>query len=114
MISTNLPVNHDEITAFLSNFKFLSACCTLLFSLVVTLVVMPKVILISKKKNLTALPNNRTSHSGIVPTLGGIGVFTGLLLTVNVVAVLFASYNQLIDLLIFNILVLMLLLVGIF
>ncbi|SEA45831.1 MraY family glycosyltransferase [Bizionia paragorgiae] len=114
MISPNLPNSHEEITAFLSNFKFLSACCTLLFSLVVTLVVMPKVILISKKKNLTALPNNRTSHSGIVPTLGGIGVFTGLLLTVNIVAVLFASYTQVVDLLIFNILVLMLLLVGIF
>src|SRR5690606_24234803 len=56
----------------------------------------------------------RTSHSGIVPTLGGIGVFTSLLLTVNIVAVLFASYTQVVDLLIFNLLVFMLLLVGIF
>lgn len=108
-----IPTNHAEITAFLADFKILSALITLLFSLVTTLIVMPKVILISKKKNLTAQTNERTSHKGIVPTLGGIGVFTGLLLTVNISAVLFANFSQLLDLLIFNILVLMLLLVGV-
>ncbi|MGY0391562.1 MraY family glycosyltransferase [Bizionia sp. KMM 8389] len=74
---------------------------------------MPKIITISKVKNLTAETNERTSHKGIVPTLGGIGVFTGLLLTANISAVLFANFNQIIDLLIFNILVLLLLLVGV-
>ncbi|TYB70649.1 undecaprenyl/decaprenyl-phosphate alpha-N-acetylglucosaminyl 1-phosphate transferase [Bizionia saleffrena] len=113
MILETFPKSHSEVTAFLVEFKLLSACCTLLFSLVVTVIVMPKVILISKKKNLTAQPNERTSHKGIVPTLGGIGVFTGFLLTANVAAVLFANYSQLIDLVIFNILVLMLLLVGV-
>ncbi|MEO8934556.1 MAG: MraY family glycosyltransferase, partial [Xanthomarina sp.] len=107
------PLNHAEITAFLINFKWLSAFATIGFSLCVTLVVMPKIIAISKKKNLTASTNERTSHKGIVPTLGGIGVFTGLMLTVNIAAVLFATYNQLVDLLIFNILILMLLLVGV-
>lgn len=94
-------------------YKELSALMVLLFSIVTTLIVMPKIILISKKKNLTATTNARTSHRGIVPTLGGIGVFTGLLLSANISAVLFASYGQLIDLMIFNILVLMLLLVGV-
>lgn len=113
MISDSFPTNHAEITAFLSDFKILSACITMLFSLVVTVIVMPKIIAISKKKNLTAEPNARTSHKGIVPTLGGIGVFTGLLLTVNISAILFADFSQIIDLLIFNILVLLLLLVGV-
>ncbi|TYB79035.1 glycosyltransferase family 4 protein [Bizionia myxarmorum] len=107
------PISHADISAFLMRYKELSALMVLLFSIVTTLIVMPKIILISKKKNLTATTNARTSHRGIVPTLGGIGVFTGLLLSANISAVLFASYGQLIDLMIFNILVLMLLLVGV-
>lgn len=110
----NSPSNHQEIVAFLANFKEITAFATVLFSLVVTLVVMPRIIVISKTKNLTAETNNRTSHTGIVPTLGGIGVFTGLLLTVNLAAIVFASYSQLIDLTIFNIVVLILLLIGVF
>lgn len=107
------PIRHAEITAFLMRHKEISALMVLLFSILTTLFVMPKIILISKKKNLTATTNVRTSHRGIVPTLGGIGVFTGLLLTVNISAVLFANFNQLVHLMIFNILVLMLLLVGV-
>ncbi|WP_417199537.1 glycosyltransferase family 4 protein [Bizionia sp.] len=107
------PISHADITAFLMHYKELSALMVLLFSIVTTLIVMPKIILISKKKNLTATTNARTSHRGIVPTLGGIGVFTGLLLSANISAVLFATYDQLINLMIFNILVLMLLLVGV-
>src|SRR5690554_8199241 len=74
---------------------------------------MPRIILISKKKRLIAHTNERTSHKGLVPTLGGIGVFTGLMLTVNVAAILFANFNQLLNLSIFNILILLLLLVGV-
>ncbi|WP_452229275.1 MULTISPECIES: MraY family glycosyltransferase [unclassified Lacinutrix] len=114
MISDYLPTNHEEITALLHNYKGIAVVCTAAFSLIVTLIVMPKVVAISKEKNLTALPDGRTSHKGIVPTLGGVGVFTGLVLTINITAILFANYGQLIDLLIFNALVLSLLLVGIF
>jgi len=114
MLLSYLPSSHEEITALLSNYKGIAIIATVAFSLLVTLVVMPKVVAISKEKNLTALPDDRTSHKGIVPTLGGVGVFTGLMLTINIVAILFANYSQLIDLLIFNALVLSLLLVGIF
>ena len=114
MILNNLPSNHEEITALLSHYKFPVAVCTTLFAICATMVVMPKVVAISKAKNLTALPNGRTSHKGIVPTLGGIGVFTGMILPINVTAILFANYSQLIDLLIFNALILALLLIGIF
>ncbi|MFQ3238485.1 MAG: UDP-GlcNAc:undecaprenyl-phosphate GlcNAc-1-phosphate transferase [Olleya marilimosa] len=114
MILDNLPSNHEEITAFLNHYKFPVAVCTTLFAICATMVVTPKVVAISKAKNLTASPNDRTSHKGIVPTLGGIGVFTGMILPINVTAILFANYSQLIDLLIFNALILALLLIGIF
>lgn len=103
----------NEITLFLEDYKLFTAIAVLLFSLSVTLLVMPKVIAISKLKNLTAQGNNRTSHKGIVPVLGGLGVFIGLLLTVNIAAVLFANYSQLVDLVIFNVLVLLLLIIGV-
>lgn len=108
-----IPVNHAQLATFLNDYKLLTALLTLAFSLVATLIVMPRVILISKKKRLVAHTNERTSHKGLVPTLGGIGVFTGLMLTVNVAAILFANFNQLLNLSIFNILILLLLLVGV-
>lgn len=113
MVLNPIPINHADITAFLSNYKLLSAFLIIVLSFVTTLMVIPKVILISKKKNLTATTNMRTSHRGVVPTLGGIGVFTGLMFSVNISAVFFADFNQLIDLKIFNPLVLMLLLMGV-
>lgn len=97
----------------LSDFKILATLFALCFSLLTTLMVMPKIIAISKMKNLTADENARTSHVGFVPTLGGIGVFVGLLLSTNIVAVLFATYSQLVDLFIFNILLLLLMLIGV-
>ena len=114
MSNWDLPTNHEQITHYLSNYKEVVIVITLITALVITLIVMPKVVAISKAKNLTALPNDRTSHKGIVPTLGGIGVFTGMMLPINVTAILFANYSQLIDLLIFNALILALLLIGIF
>lgn len=109
----NFPTNHEEITALLSNYKQLVAVVTALFAFATTIIVMPKIVAISKAKSLTALPGSRTSHKGVVPTLGGVGVFIGLLVTVNIAAILFANYRQLIDLLIFNALILMLLVIGI-
>lgn len=83
------------------------------FALLTTLWVMPRIIIISKRKNLTAVPTSRASHKGIVPTLGGIGVFTGLMVTNNIAGVIFASHTQLIDLTIFNLLLFLFLLVGV-
>ncbi|WP_417620235.1 MraY family glycosyltransferase [Oceanihabitans sediminis] len=108
-----IPTNHAELMAFLSEYKIFSAAIILLYSLVVTMIIMPRIVIISKKKNLTAQTNSRTSHKGVVPTLGGVGVFTGLILTVNFAAILFADYEQYVNLSIFNILTLLLLLVGI-
>ena len=112
MLTTSLPTNHEQITQFLSNYKGIVIIVTVITALIITLIVMPKVVAISKAKNLTALPNGRTSHKGVIPTLGGVGVFTGVVLTIQVAAILFANYSQLIDLMVFNVLILLLLLVG--
>ncbi len=112
MSTWDLPTNHEQITQYLSNYKEVVIVITLITALIITLIVMPKVVAISKAKNLTALPNGRTSHKGVIPTLGGVGVFTGVVLTTKIAAILFANYSQLIDLMIFNVLILLLLLVG--
>ena len=113
MILQDFPSSHMELVKLLSDFKLLALLCTLLVALFTTLVVMPQIVAISKVKNLTAQANERMSHIGVVPTLGGLGVFIGLLLATNLAAVFFANYNQIIDLLIFNILLLLLLVIGV-
>ncbi|WP_051285472.1 MraY family glycosyltransferase [Aequorivita capsosiphonis] len=113
MILPNLPTNKAEVLVLLADFKLLTAFLTLATSLSVTLVIMPKVIAISLEKDLTASTNGRTSHRGIIPNLGGIGVFIGLILTSNIAFLLFASHEQLINLIIFNIVLSLLFLVGV-
>lgn len=49
----------------------------------------PPIVRLAKDKGLLALPNGRTSHSGAVPTLGGIGIFAGFKLSV----LIFSSYT---------------------
>lgn len=97
----------------LENFKLLIALLTLGCSMITTFVVMPRIIKICLEKNLTATTNGRTSHIGVVPNLGGIAVFIGLLLSINIVYVLFGNHQELIDLIVFNILVSLLFLVGV-
>jgi len=48
----------------------------------------PPVVKLAKEKGLCALPNGRTSHSGAVPTLGGIGIFAGF----SISSLLFSTY----------------------
>lgn len=52
----------------------------------ITWVTIPSVINISRLKNLYAAPNNRTSHFNSIPTLGGIAVFIGLVLSTVIFA----------------------------
>lgn len=42
--------------------------------------VIPIVVKISKAKGLMDTPNDRTSHVGLVPSLGGVAIFTGVIL----------------------------------
>lgn len=52
----------------------------------ITKVTIPSIVYISRLKNLTVPPNGRTSHTSITPTLGGIAVFIGLILSTVVIA----------------------------
>lgn len=97
----------------LESLKEIITIATFSFSLMVSLFVMPKVITINKLKNITADIGDRNSHTGAVPTLGGIGVFVGLLLTVNIAGFLFGTHTQMANLIIFNITTFSFLMIGI-
>jgi UDP-GlcNAc:undecaprenyl-phosphate/decaprenyl-phosphate GlcNAc-1-phosphate transferase len=58
---------------------FLMAFCLTWF-------IIPSVVNISRLKNLTDTPNNRTSHIKATPTLGGIAVFVALVLSTVIFA----------------------------
>jgi len=47
----------------------------------ITFVLIPSIVKIARAKGLTADPNDRSSHSESVPTLGGIAIFTGVAIT---------------------------------
>ncbi|HPW65890.1 MAG TPA: MraY family glycosyltransferase [Salinivirgaceae bacterium] len=48
---------------------------------IITHIVIPIIINISVNKNLVAQPNERTSHTSLVPNLGGMGIFIGFILS---------------------------------
>jgi UDP-N-acetylmuramyl pentapeptide phosphotransferase/UDP-N-acetylglucosamine-1-phosphate transferase len=49
-------------------------------ALAVSWIMIPPVVTISRAKGLVALPNGRTSHSGAIPTLGGVAIFASLII----------------------------------
>lgn len=51
-------------------------------SFVISFAAIPSIIAISKKKHLFDEPNDRTSHSLAVPTLGGLAIFAGMLFSI--------------------------------
>ena len=57
-----------------------------LFSLVVTYVTIPAVISLSIKHKRGAIEDERSSHKGIIPNLGGIAISCGLILSLLLVA----------------------------
>jgi UDP-GlcNAc:undecaprenyl-phosphate GlcNAc-1-phosphate transferase len=52
----------------------------------ITWFTIPSVVNISRLKDLCAIPNKRTSHFNSIPTLGGIAVFVGLVLSTVIFA----------------------------
>ncbi len=63
-------------------------------SFLLTYRVIPSIIIIAREKKLYDLPDHRTSHDEIVPRLGGIGIFAGLLFSI----ILWAPFTYLGDL----------------
>jgi UDP-N-acetylmuramyl pentapeptide phosphotransferase/UDP-N-acetylglucosamine-1-phosphate transferase len=50
----------------------------------ITYIVIPSIVKVSNLKGLFDEPNHRTSHSINVPTLGGVGIFIGWILTITI------------------------------
>ena len=48
----------------------------------------PAIINVAKSKNLMAFSGGRSSHSGSVPNLGGIGIFLGIAVTITTIGAL--------------------------
>lgn len=58
----------------------------LLFALVLSYFTIPVIINIARIKHLTDEPGERNSHSSAVPTLGGLGIFIGFILSMTLFA----------------------------
>ena len=59
-----------------------------LISLIMARILIPGISLISVKKKLFDLPNERTSHKGAIPRLGGLSFYPTILFTMSLVMVL--------------------------
>jgi UDP-N-acetylmuramyl pentapeptide phosphotransferase/UDP-N-acetylglucosamine-1-phosphate transferase len=66
-----------QINLHLSDYKFALLCFATAF--VVTMLIIPVIIKLSRKYSLYDIPNERKSHSVPVPTMGGIAVVAGML-----------------------------------
>lgn len=54
-----------------------------LLAFILSLAIIPTIIKIAKVKHLYDVPDDRTSHDKVVPTLGGLGIFIGFILSVT-------------------------------
>ena len=55
-----------------------------LFSLFITIISIPKIIRISYKKGLMDVPGERSSHDQKIPTLGGVALFFGIVVSTSI------------------------------
>jgi len=67
-----------EILLLNKNFVILE---TFLLAFMVTYISIPPLIEVARSKNLYDVPNGRTSHENITPTLGGIAIFSGFVIS---------------------------------
>ena len=58
----------------------------LLMAFGITSVIIPSIVNVDRLKNLCACTNGRTSHTGSIPTLGGIAIFVGFVLPTVIVS----------------------------
>lgn len=63
-------------------------------SFIIALICIPSIVRISKSKELLDKPDTRSSHSSLIPNLGGLAIFAGFTISVN----LFVDAQQIADL----------------
>ena len=61
---------------------------TFLISLIMARILIPSISLISVKKRLFDIPNDRTTHKGSIPRLGGLSFYPTILFTMSLVMVM--------------------------
>jgi UDP-N-acetylmuramyl pentapeptide phosphotransferase/UDP-N-acetylglucosamine-1-phosphate transferase len=71
----------------------ISLISAFLLSLTISYIIFPKIIYLSLKKNLVSDHNERSSHIHKTPTLGGISIFIGIMLTLSFYCSYFESKN---------------------
>jgi len=69
---------------------------TFLLAFIITYISIPPLIEVARSKNLYDVPNGRTSHEKITPTLGGVAIFSGFVISsmifVNIAKIPYIQY----------------------
>lgn len=60
--------------------------CAFLLAFTITLRSIPTIVTVAEKKGLYEKPGSRRSHTGNVPTLGGVAIYAGLIISVCIFA----------------------------
>lgn len=59
---------------------------TFLIAVTITVISIPTIVKVAKIKHLVDIPNGRTSHNGMIPSLGGFATFTAISITLLTLA----------------------------
>lgn len=62
-------------------FKFFQIFGGLILAAIICWISIPSIVSVAKMKNLCEKPDERRLHKGVIPTMGGIGIFSGLLIS---------------------------------
>jgi len=63
-----------------ANFAWAAA---LIFSFIITYVSIPSIVQVARMKNLYNVPDERTVHTNLIPTLGGLAMFAGFTISIS-------------------------------
>lgn len=75
----------ELINTIFNNYIFLFIS-SIIISFLITFISIPSIVAVAKAKNLVSEPNGRTSHFQNTPTLGGIAIFSGILITLLILS----------------------------
>ena len=89
----------ETINSFLLENILFTVGAVLISSFLIASSIFPTIIYLSYVKNLTKKPNGRSSHSSSIPTLGGLAIFIGLIITSALVAVLIGNKSEISEIL---------------
>jgi UDP-GlcNAc:undecaprenyl-phosphate GlcNAc-1-phosphate transferase len=79
-----MEITNEFINLYLPTWILLVAGFSMAF--IISFVSIPPIVDLARTKGFYAMPNGRTSHFNATPYLGGVAVFTGLILTTVVIA----------------------------